>query len=320
MAFPISGSPIYPPTASPAYTGIFIPELWSSRLIEKFYDATVLAAISNTFYEGDIAKMGDKVHIRTVPTLTIRAYSAEQSITYERPSSGLVDLLIDKAYYFGTTLDDVLRHQSDLGLMDIWAEDASEQMKIVIDGQVLSTIPAGVVAANKGATAGRKSGDINLGIVGTPRIVVARGATTGQIEMMDLIVDMGTVLDEQNIPETNRWLLLPPAYAGMLKKGDLRNAQELGDDTSVFRNGRLGMLDRFTVYSTNLLPTAVETTKTATHIFAGHSVGLTFASQLTEMETLRSEQSFANLMRGLQVYGTKVIDGTALVDAYCVRA
>ena len=79
------------------------------------------------------------------------------------------------------------------------------------------------------------------------------------------------------------------------------------------------MIDRFTLYASNLLPTAVEGAATATRIFAGHPHGLTFASQITKTETIRSERSFSNMLRGLQVYGSKVLDGIALTELYAVR-
>jgi hypothetical protein len=321
MAFPVSGSPA--PTGSTvpttAYAGTFIPEIWSGKLLEKFYAATVLAAISNTDYEGEIQKFGDTVHIRQRPTLMIRDYTADSAITIERPSAPKISLLIDKGSYFAAIVDDVMRIQSDIGLLDIWSQDAAEQLKIAIDTKVLAAIPAGVDAKNKGDAAGKISGNINLGKATAPLTVVASGATGGQANIMDLILNMGLCLDEQNIPETGRWLVIPAWAAAMLKSSDLKNASIMGDQTSVYRNGRLGTLDRFTVYTSNLLPTAVETAKTAFHCYAGISNGLTFAAQLTETETLRVESTFGTLMRGLEVYGYKVTDGTNIVDAYVVR-
>src|SRR5262249_24196987 len=128
-----------------------------------------------------------------------------------------------------------------------------------------------------------------------------------------------TVLDEQNIPETGRWLVAPPWFCGIVKKSDLRNASISGDGISLLRNGRLGMIDRFTLYCSNLLPTATEGTATATHIMAGHPDGLTFASQISKVETLRSESTFGTLLRGLQVYGAKVLDGIALTELYAIK-
>ncbi len=298
--------------ASPAYSGIFIPEIWSGKLIEKFYNATVLAAIANTDYEGEIKNVGNKVKIRTKPTITIRPYQVDQVLIIERPSSNLIELTIDNANYFNEALDDVMEMQADINMMSMWADDATEQMKIVIDTAVLATLDAGVVAANKGATSGRISLDINLGATAAP---VALTPTN----ILNYIVDLGTVLDEQNIPETGRWLVVPAWVAGMIKKSDLRNASISGDGVSMLRNGRIGMIDRFTMYSSNLLPTAVEGAVNATRIFAGHPHGLTFASQFSKLETIRSEQAFATLLRGLQVYGSKVLDGIAITELYAVK-
>ena len=312
------GTPYSGVAANPAYSGapaggVFIPEIWSGKLIEKFYAATVLAAISNTDYEGEIKNMGDKVKIRTKPTITIRDYTIDQSLTVDRPSSTAVELTIDFAKYFNLVLDDIMERQSDMNLMSMWADDASEQMKIVIDTAVLAGIDTGIAAANKGATAGRISANINLGATGTPVIPTPT-------DIVNHIIDMGQVLDEQNMPETGRWLVIPPWFGSMIKKSDLRNASISGDGVSLARNGRLGMIDRFTLYSSNLLPTATDTTHTATRVFGGINAGLTFASQISQMETLRSESTFGTLLRGLQVYGYKVLDGTCLTELYCAPA
>ena len=113
--------------------------------------------------------------------------------------------------------------------------------------------------------------------------------------------------------------MVPPWVAGLVKKSDLRNASISGDGVSLMRNGRLGMIDRFTLYSSNLLPTATEGSASATRIFGGHPHGLTFASQISKVETLRSESTFGTLLRGLQVYGAKVLDGIAITELYAVR-
>ena len=312
MSLPIAAAtPSY--SNSPSGTRTFIPEVWSGKLIEKFYDATVLAAISNTDYEGEIKKFGDKVKIRTVPTATIGTYTRGQAIVYDKPDATVVELEIDKGKYYAAEIDDVSAHQQDIKILDKWATDASEQMKIAIDTDVLGAVYTQAASANKGATAGRISGSINLG---------AAGAAIGlkKSNILDHIVDLGTVLDEQNIPEQGRFLILPAWALGKIKKSDLKDASLAGDSGSIMRNGRVGMIDRFTIYSSNLLPRALGTGGQAAvncyHILAGHTNGLTFATQMTEMETLRSQDYFADMMRGLQVYGYKVIDPTAIVDSY----
>lgn len=322
MAFPI-GTPYSGAAASPAYSGVFIPTLWAAKFIEKFYDATVLAAISNTDYEGEIRNMGDQVKIRTRPTISVANYQATQALVVTRPSAPVVDLLIDKGKYFNTVLDDVMDIQSDVEHLSLWADDASEQMKIAVDteGLAFSLINGGTVAANKGLTAGRISGDLRLGATTTPAFVAPASQGTGDgssnvndRSVIDHLVDLGQVLDEQNIPENGRFVIVPSWYGAMIKRSELRDASISGDGSSMLRNGRLGMVDRFTIYVSNLLPTGVAGGLAAAEfaVYAGHKNGLTFASQMTKVETLRSESTFGTLLRGLQVFGLSVIDGTCL--------
>ncbi|WP_454627777.1 phage major capsid protein [Bradyrhizobium cenepequi] len=324
MTFPIAGSGTTPPlfpvgsTANALGANGFIPEIWSGKLIEKFYASTVLGAISNTDYEGEIKNQGDKVRIRTKPTITISDYRADGLLSLQRPEGNVIDLLIDKGKYFNTILDDVMDVQSDLNLLNMWSDDAGEQMKITIDTNVLAGILGGAAATNKGATAGAITGNINLGVTATgPLSVVARSPDTGEVEILDALLRLGQALDENNIPETGRWVVLPTWAATLIKKSELREAYLSGDGTSMLRNGRIGMVDRFTLYTSNLLPhgTAGGLAAGEYAMFAGHAHGLTFASQMTKMETLRSESTFGTIMRGLQVFGYKVVDGTALAQA-----
>jgi hypothetical protein len=298
MSFPVA-------QGRPNYSGNFIPEIWSGKLIENFYDATVLAAISNTDYEGEIKSMGDTVNIRTIPNINIKTYVKGQSLQVENPDKPKLQLVIDKGEYFACIEDDVDKVQTDVALMDMWSKDASEQMKIKIDQRVLTDLLPDVATINKGATAGRISGNINLGTTGTPLAVTKANVT-------EFIVDIGTVLDEANCPEGNRFIVIPARMAGLIKKSDLKDASLAGDSTSILRNGRLGMIDRFTIYMSHNLKLE---SGGKFNIVAGHKMGFTFASQMTNMETIRSENTFGNIVRGLQVYGYKVVKPEALAQA-----
>lgn len=322
MAFPIAGAgttPVLYPSGSTAnalQANGFIPEIWSGKLIEKFYASTVLSAISNTDYQGEISNQGDKVKIRTKPTITISDYRADGDLAVQRPEGGLVELAIDQGKYFNLILDDVMEVQSDLNLLSMWSDDASEQFKITVDTAVLLGMLGGAASVNKGASAGAISGNINLGVTGTPLAATAAAATS-KVDILSIILRLGQVLDEQNIPETGRWLVLPTWAATLIKQSELRQAYLSGDGVSMLRNGRLGMVDRFTIYSSNLLPKGAVTGLAAGEyaIYAGHAHGLTFASQFTKLETIRSERTFGTLLRGLQVYGYKVVDSKAIAQA-----
>lgn len=322
MAFPVAASPVPAGSANPnpAYSGTFIPELWSPRILQKFYDACVLAAICNKDYEGEFKKYGDKVIIRQRPTLTIRDYETNGPLVTERPAANVIEMLIDKGKYFNVSLDDVMRVQSDIDMLNLWTEDAAEQLKIKIDTEVLAALPAAIPAANQGATAGRLSGMFNLGVAGTPlKIQPYNALGAGEVRPHQAIIDLSTVLNEQNCPQTGRWCIVPPWVGGALRKSEISKADEMGDDQSIARNGRIGMLAGFTIYESNLLPKAAEAGApggNAWWMLAGHSNGFSFASQLSEIETMRSEASFATLMRGLQVYGYKVTIPTLIAGAY----
>lgn len=293
----------------PNYSGNFIPEIWSGKLIQNFYDATVLAAISNTDYEGEIRQYGDTVNIRTTPEITIKTYVKGQTLSVENPEKAKLQLLIDKGEYFACVEDDVDKVQSDINLMDTWSKDASERMKIKIDQRVLTDVLPDISSVNKGNTAGRITANIDLGSTGTPVAIT-------KTNVLEYIVDMGTVLDEANCPETDRFLVIPAKMAGFIKKSDLKDASITGDSMSVIRNGRLGMIDRFTVYMSHNL--SVSSGKFS--LIAGHKMGFTFASQMTNMETIRSESTFGNIVRGLQVYGYKVVKPEALAQGIVTLA
>ncbi len=323
MAFPL-GSPWLGSTPSPAYAGVFIPEVWSGKLVEKFYEATVLGAIANTDYEGEIKNKGDTVQIRSRPDVTISDYTADVELAVTRPSVAKQSLSIDKGKYFNLALDDVMEIQSDIDQLSIWAEDASEAMKIAVDTDVLADVSditgagTNIDADNRSLTAGAISGDLDIGVAATPQFVSGAGAGTfagdtaaNAEKIVDFIINCGQVLDEQNIPENSRFMVIPAWLAARIKRSDLKDASLAGDGTSILRNGRLGMIDRFTLYLSNLLLPATAST-TAYPVLFGTTAALTFAAQFTKLETLRSERSFSNLLRGLQVFGYRVVNGVAL--------
>jgi hypothetical protein len=291
--------------------GEYIPEIWSGKLIEKFYAASVFPAISNTDYEGEIKKYGDQVHIRITPDITIRDYEIGQSLTYERPSTSKVELDIDQGKYYAVAINAVEEKQADINYVSTWATDASEQMKVTIDTAIFSyigNISSTVVDSNNtGTTAGKISGNINLGVDGTPFSLT-------KANIIDKILECGQALDEQNRPENGRWMVLPAWAITRLKGSDIKDASLTGDGTSVLRNGRVGMIDRFEIFSSNHV--LKDTDDTAWSCMFGDKNALTFASQLTENEVIPNPDDFGDLMRGLQVYGRKVVDDDGMGILY----
>jgi len=308
MGLPVAaGYPDYGSTG----TSKFIPQIWSTKLVIKFYKATVFGEISNTDYEGEIKKYGDKVIIRTTPDTVIKTYSKGQKLTYDNYESANVELTIDYGKYFAFTVDSVDRRQADIKFVEKWSEDASEQMKIAVDSHVLNAIYVDASAYNKGATAGRVSLSYDLG-------AAAAYESVTKVNILDYIVDCGSVLSEQNVPETGRWMVIPGWMANYIKKSDLKDASMTGDAVSPLRNGRIGIIDQFTLYLSNNY-TAVTDTVSCYNVIFGTRHATTFAAQMTEMETLANPDAFGQLIRGLNIYGFKVIKPEALGVLYCTK-
>lgn len=304
MPFPVDG-------ATPQLSGITIPTIWSGKLLVKFYEASVIPAIANTEYEGEIQDHGDQVEIRTTPDIAINNYTKGLALTYEQPAPTKQSLYIDQGKYWAFVADDVDVKQADYAMTNDWTQDASEQMKIEVDTEILAAIDADAHADNVGDTAGTRTGSYNMGVAGTPAVVA-------KTDVLDYIVDAGSVLDEQDVPESDRWFVAPAWLCGMIKKSDLQDASLAGDGTSILRNGRIGMIDRFTIYMSNLLEVVVDTVNVTNCLF-GHKSALTFAGQFVKNESLPSPTTFGTLFRGLKVYGYKVVKPEAMGVLYATK-
>jgi hypothetical protein len=225
-------------------------------------------------------------------------------------------------------VNDVLDYQAKPKLMNVFSDDASQQMKISIDSTVLYNTFKSSATGNFGATAGVSSSSYNLGTDTAPVVLTLSN-------VLSTLTSLSGVLDEQNIPETERFLIIDPATRNWLMSSNLAQAQYMGDSTSMVRNGKIGMIDRFTVYVSNNLPKAIagtatpwlsgdgsenSITSTGTDlkrraIIAGHKSAIGFASQMTKMETVRNPNDFGDFVRGLNVYGYKVVKPEALAFA-----
>ena len=270
-----------------ANQGGFIPEVFSKLLQAKFYKTSVLPAISNTDYEGEISGQGDKVHIRTVPNVTVADYTG--TISYADLTTSTVELLIDQAKSYAFKVDDLLSAQGDIDMLAEASKDAAESMRIAVETDVLANV-----------------------VTGATTIGAQTSITSTNI--LENILGMAKDLDELNIPEEGRFIVLSPEFVSLLKQSELRQAYLTGDAASPLRNGQVGMIDRFTVYQSNMLwDGGAGADAGYTHVLAGHPKAITFASQFVKTETVRLESTFGDGVRGLKVYGRKVVTPDALV-------
>lgn len=337
-----------PFNTSPAYSGTFIPTIWSGKLNAKFYATTVFGEIANTNYEGDIRNIGDKVVINNIPSITINNYTIGNTLSYEVPAPSKIELDISLAKYFGVNVSDVLEYQSQPKLMDMFTNDAAKQMAINIDtdilkqsvdttfGNTLSSAPSATGAnINSGNKAGVRSGSFILGGAGgtyhpTTNPFGGDVITLTSSNVVTTITAMASCMDEQNVPDSDRFLVVSPAVRNLLMGSNLQQAYLTGDNQSILRNGKIGTIDRFTIYVSNLLPTAAagqnfngSTTGTGISanavarkcMLAGQKTAITFASQIAKVESLQNPNDFGTLVRGLNIYGYKTIKPESLVVA-----
>lgn len=325
--FPVAGGSGF--ATNPSYSGSFIPTLWSGKLLAKFYQNTILAEVTNTDYEGELKNQGDTVRIRLAPSINIKDYEAGMNLNYEVPTPIFLDMQVNKGKYFGVQVNDVLAYQADMDLMNMFTEDAAKQLKIAIENEVFfnSFVTEGPDAANEGATAGAVSVSYNLGTDVAP----IDQATPENI--LNAILRMSSVLDEQNVPEDGRFLIITPFDRHLLMQSNIAQAYFTGDQASTIRTGKIGMLDRFTVYVSNLLPrgeagkalvSGLDATSTGATLadakarrlmVAGTKHAVSFAMTIDKTEPLRNQTDFGDIVRGLAVYGRKNIKPEALVVA-----
>lgn len=324
---------VYPVTGdfatSQSYSGAFIPTLWSGKLLAKFYQNTILSEVTNTDYEGELKSQGDTVRIRLAPSISIQDYTAGQSLNYEVPEPIFQDMQVNKGKYFGVQVNDVLAYQADMELMNMFTEDAAKQLKISIENEVFfnSFVTEGPAAANEGATAGAISASYDLGTDVAPI-----DQSTAE-NVLNAILRMASVLDEQNVPEDGRFLIISPYDRHLLMQSNIAQAYFSGDNASTIRTGKIGMLDRFSVYVSNLLPKGeagkalvsgldatsggadLTNAKARRTMIAGTSHATSFAMTVDKTEPLRNQTDFGDIVRGLAVYGRKVVKPEALVIA-----
>lgn len=315
--FPVSpGAPDYGTGSSSQY----IPAVYSALLIKKFYPTTVWGEISNTDYEGDISTSGDTVYIRTRPTIDTFKYKKGMVLPIQNPDSPYTTLKIDQGEGFSFAIDKVDEFQSDIKLMDIWAEDAAEQMKQVIDKNVLQAVASG--AAPLTNTAGMVNGGtttkgttIALGTSGSKADVSTLAAAASVAEgdwLVDRMLYYGQLMDENNLPDSDRFVILPSWAIQKMKSVNAKVGQVYvtGDSSSPARNGKVGGIDRFKIFMSNNLYND--------SVIFGHKYGTTFATQITESRIIDNPFSFGKMMQGLQVYGFNIVKSLAVGVDYLV--
>lgn len=291
--------------------GAFVPQIYSAKMQAKFYASSVVPAIANHDWEGDIKNSGDKVIIRKIPTIQIFDHVVNADLPVQDVSDESITLNIDRAKGYNFNVTYVDEYQSDIALIEKLTEDAALNMKVAVDQAVLQAVYSDVSTANTvGYSSGVVAGNttpISLATITSVSAPVYGGA------IAPLIV-AGQVLDQNNVPrDGQRWAVVSPAWAAALKQSDLKQVLITGDDQSPLRTGLMGSVDGMKVYiSNNLLNASGATSGSPTECLVGHPSALAFASQFQKPEMLPNPRTFGTLCRGLNVFGFKTVKPEAI--------
>ncbi|URJ61199.1 P22 phage major capsid protein family protein [Paenibacillus polymyxa] len=263
----------------------FIPTIWSARLNENLKKNLVYGNVVNTDYEGEIKGQGSTVKINSIGAITIGNYDIVAGIgNPQELDATQKTLVIDQAKYLNFQVDDVDAAQANVNLLDGGIVEASYGLANVVD-QYLAGFYTEVKAEN------------TIGNDTTPIIPTKDTA-------YDLLIDLGVLLDENNVPESERFVVVPAWYYGLLLK-DARFTK----DPNIIRTGYVGDIDGMTVYKSNNVP---NTGGAKYKIIAGHKSAISFAGQVDSVEAFRPEKQFSDAVKGLQVFGAKCTKPEAL--------
>jgi hypothetical protein len=305
-------------------SGNFAPQIFSQKVLKFFRRASVAEDITNTDYTGEIENFGDTVNIIKEPTITVSSYTRGSVVNTQDLADDQITLTVDQANAFAFKIDDIEERHSHVNFEALATSSGAFSLKRKYDANVLQTLSdgAGIAGADDASlSGGLTTTNSALGTASAPINVETDDAG------INLMLLMARVLDDQSVPEENRWFVAPPIfYEKMFQAGNkIAEVQVTGDASSNLRNGLAtpGTLAGFQCYkSTALNSTAgtdqvtlsgVATDASENIIMAGHISAAATASHIAKTEVVRSSESFSDVVRGLHVFGRKVLRPEALV-------
>ena len=291
-------------------SGNWVPAVYSQKVQKFFRRASVVEDITNTDYAGEIENFGDTVNIVKEPTITVNDYARGQTVNTQTLADDRLQLTVDQGSYFAFKVDDIEERQSHVNWEALATSSGAYSLKKNYDYNVLKNIydNAATSAANTGTDGSPIDGDA--------------AADT----LADVISAAKTVLDGNDVPEENRWFVAPPAFYKQLRKAGAKIM-----DQSVMADGgassmRNGMVtDRplfgFRLYSTNAIAVSSGAASSKTFGSAGsneyaflygHQGAVATANHIAKTELIRDPDSFSDIVRGLHVFGRKILRSDAV--------
>ena len=297
----------------------FLPSIYSRKVLNFFRKASVVEAITNTDYAGEISAYGDSVKIIKEPVISVSDYTRGSDTTATKLTDQELTLVVDSAKAFKFIVDDIETNMSHVNFKEVATSSAAYALRDSYDAAVIAAMFSGLSASSPdhvlGADAAAATQTMGQHQGGSNAIDLTGSDGTGT-DPLDMMAFMAKLLDEQNVPEEGRWFVAPPSFYNELSQsGSKLLSVDFNAGQGSIRNGLVssGKLRGFDMYKSN----NVAATSTATgKVLAGHISSTATAQTIISTEVLRDPSSFGDIVRGLHVYGAKVLRPEALVGAF----
>ena len=332
--------------------GNFSPVIYSKKVQSAFRKTSIVEDITNSDYFGEIANFGDTVRIIKEPEITVQEYARGTQVTPQDLNDEDFTLVVDKANYFAFKIDDIEEAHSHVNFESMASDRAGYRLKDQFDQEVLGYLSGfkqtalNAVASTANdvksgtdpiSTAGSDGllasmelthGDFASGGTAANSVAISTSNASATATPLTILNRMARLLDQQNVDTDGRWVVVDPVFAEQLndENSKLLNNDFSAGNTDILRNGRVisGLVRGFRVYMSNNLPTigtgpsTIDTAGSQSNfgvIVAGHDSAVATASQVEKVETYRDNDSFADIVRGMHLYGRKILRPEALVRA-----
>jgi|TARA_R100001509_G_scaffold150984_1_gene110206 hypothetical protein len=294
----------------------FLPAVYSKKVLNFFRKSSVVEGITNTDYAGEITAFGDTVRIIKEPEITVYQYERGQDVTATKLTDQEINLVVDTANAFKFIVDDIETSMSHVNFKEVASSSAAYALRDAYDQGVLVTMFAGVSASSPNHILGSDNAtDLAAGTFdGTGNLDI--GFASGEHDPIDVLSHMARLLDEANVPEEGRWFLANPEfYEQLVQTSSKLMSVDFNAGQGSIRNGLVssGKLRGFDMYKTNNI---AATSNAAGKCIAGHMSSTCTAQTIVNTEVIRDPDSFGDIVRGLHVYGSKVLRPEALVSAF----
>jgi len=294
----------------------FMPAVYSKQVLNFFRKSSVAEAITNTDYAGEITSFGDSVKIIKEPSITVYTYERGADVTQTKLTDAEITLIVDTANAFKFKVDDIETSMSHVNWREAATSSAAYALRDAFDEGVIATMFSGVAASSPNHILGSDSAtDLAAGTFdGTGNLDIGFGSS--EHDPIDVLSHMARLLDEQNVPEEGRWFLANPEFYEVLVQSSSKLLSvDYNAGQGSIRNGLVssGKLRGFNMYKTNNI---ASTSNAAGKCIAGHILSTATAQTITSTEVIRDPDSFGDIVRGLHVYGSKVLRDGALVSAF----